>query len=364
MKNKKAIFLLLMISSSSFADAQNPLIQQQFSPLIQNQNDFTPAQNSPIPETPKLEKEAEPSDALKVENDIGQNKFGAVQSEENAKENAEYYIVDGSIDLIKELAELSNTTTDQHIAYESARFANYISQSVIKARMEGQKKIIIVNIPSYTLYAINLETGKVDIESKVIVGSKVKSSKTPIFSTNIKSITFNPTWTPPVSVLRRSVYPTLGKKGGYADKHGLVVEKNGYLIPLGSSGVTLNDIKGSRIYQPPGKSNSLGRLRFNADNNMNIYLHDTNQRYLFDKDDRAFSLGCVRVQQWDNLAIWIGNWTKDWLSKNVENKSTNGDYLTKTYTVDKISVSIGYFKIKQNKDKIWENASNVYNIED
>lgn len=278
------------------------------------------------------------------------------------EEKSEYYIVDGSLELVKELADLSNSTTDPKIAYESARFANYISENSIRARMAGQKKLIIVNLPSYTLYAINVETGKTEIESKVIVGKKV--SKTPIFSTNIKSITFNPTWTPPISVLKRSVYPSLGKKGGYADRHGLVINKDGYLLPLSTPTITREDLRGYTIYQPSGVHNSLGRIRFNTDNDMAIYLHDTNERSLFNKDARALSLGCVRVQDWQNLALWISDWNKVWFESNMDSKNTDGTFVTKTIVVPKLSVGIGYFTIKKDSTNNWVMADNVYDRDD
>lgn len=275
---------------------------------------------------------------------------------------SEYYIVDGSINLVKELSDLSNQTNDPKIAYESARFANYISENVVKARADGQKKIIIINLPSYTLYSINIESGKTDIETKIIVGKT--NSKTPVFSTNIKSITLNPTWTPPVSVLKRSVYPSLGKKGGYADRHGLVINKDGYLLPLSTPNITKDDLRGYSIYQPSGINNSLGRMRFNTDNNIAIYLHDTNDRSLFNKDNRALSLGCVRVKDWENLALWIANWTPDWLTKNVNAKKEDGNFVTKTFIVPKINVAMGYFTIKKDLNNNWVNTDNIYKRDD
>lgn len=307
------------------------------------------------------EPNTEPVESLIPENEEVVNESSNANVEQ--MNDSQYFIVDGSINIVKELAEESQKTNDPAVAYETARFAKFISDSAVKAKMEGLSKIIVVNVPSYTLYAINLENGLSEIESKVIVGKKVSHSRTPMISTNIKSITLNPTWTPPVSVIKRSIYPSLGKKGGYADKHELVVEKDGQLLPLSTPGITRSEIQGLRIYQPAGIKNSLGRIRFNTDNNMNIYLHDTNQRYLFDKDDRAFSLGCVRVQDWQKLASWIAGWDLEWLNKNVDMKTETGDFLTKTYTVNKVSVSIGYYTVKKDKENYWVKAPNIYNIE-
>lgn len=330
--------------------------------LITSSINFSYADDTAIPTDTKIQ----PAEIIQ-EPYAQDNEVKAPLPNEEIKENTEssqYFIVDGSIDLVKKLADESQANKDPIIAYETARFAKFVSDSVIKAKMEGMKKVIVVNLPSYTLYAINLDSGISEIESKVIIGKKVAYSRTPRISTNIKSITLNPTWTPPQSVIKRSIYPSLGQKGGYSDKHELVVNKNGYLLPLSTPGITKEDVQGYRIYQPAGINNSLGRIRFNTDNNMNIYLHDTNQRYLFDKADRAYSLGCVRVQDWQKLAMWISGWDEKWLKENIDKKSTSNDLLTKTYNVDKVNVSIGYYTVRQNKEGKWEQAKNVYNLEE
>ena len=69
-----------------------------------------------------------------------------------------------------------------------------------------------------------------------------------------------------------------------------------------------NDGGSTRIRQRPGPKNSLGFVKFLFPNDFNIYLHDTPNHELFDKDVRAFSHGCIRVEKPAELAQWVLGW--------------------------------------------------------
>ncbi len=162
-------------------------------------------------------------------------------------------------------------------------------------RAAGYKRAIIVNLASYTLHAINLETDEVELESRVIVGSP--RTKTPRMMTRIVNLKANPDWTPPAS------------------------------------------IRGAR-YQRPGPNNALGLMRFSTDNNMSIYLHDTNARGLFSRDSRALSHGCVRVQQWHDLSSWTAQEDSSW----VDNVALAGGK-TRFLKVDPVPVLLVYSRV-------------------
>ncbi|TAN25285.1 MAG: hypothetical protein EPN31_15610 [Castellaniella sp.] len=212
------------------------------------------------------------------------------------------------------------------------QYAKASAVAILNARKEGRLKLVLVNISSYSLDAIDAVTGELAFRSKVIVG---KHRATPIFSTNITSLTVNPTWTPTLTILRGSVFPSVGKPKGYAARTGMVaVGSDGSLIDLGSPDVTASEVRGLRIYQPAGDDNALGVIRFNTDNKQAIYLHDTNERYLFKKDKRAYSHGCIRVQEWQKLGLWLSGWDADKLQEKLDTKETN------TYRVDKVLVTV------------------------
>mgnify|MGYP001025397987 FL=1 len=211
------------------------------------------------------------------------------------------------------------------------------------AKEEGSKYVIIVNIPSYTLHAINVETGEEVVQSKVIVGKPIH--QTPIYRINLVALKYNPTWTPPMSVIKRSVLPNVNSR--YVTSHGLrAVDGRGNSYNLNS--VSPSDILRGRytVQQPPGTSNSLGILKFETDSPDDIYLHDTNERSLFGRASRSFSLGCVRVQQWPDLAAMLLDSEKDDVFKNINKGKT---YIQK---VNKTPIFITYSLIDSVEGKV------------
>jgi murein L,D-transpeptidase YcbB/YkuD len=105
---------------------------------------------------------------------------------------------------------------------------------------------------------------------------------TPIMSADMKYITVNPTWNVPPSIVNKEYLPAIARDPSVLARAGLVVGRN-------SDGSV-------HIYQPPGERNALGRIRFNFPNKFLVYQHDTPDKHLFALDRRAFSHGCMRVQ--------------------------------------------------------------------
>ena len=138
---------------------------------------------------------------------------------------------------------------------------------------------VIVNVPDYRLTLWN--DGKVYWTTKIVAG-KAGSHATPMISAEMKFITVNPTWNVPPSIIQNEYLPALQEDPGALDRIGLKVEQ-------AADGTV-------RIYQPPGAGNALGRIRFNFPNKFLVYQHDTPDKYLFKKEKRAFSHGCMRVE--------------------------------------------------------------------
>jgi murein L,D-transpeptidase YcbB/YkuD len=137
---------------------------------------------------------------------------------------------------------------------------------------------VIVNVPDYSLTLWN--NGKVYWHSKIVAGKP--GHATPLISAEMKFITVNPTWNVPPSIIEKEYLPALQQDPDALDRIGLKVRQD----PDG----TLH------VYQPPGARNALGRIRFNFPNKFLVYQHDTPDKYLFAKDKRAYSHGCMRVQ--------------------------------------------------------------------
>ena len=174
---------------------------------------------------------------------------------------------------------LNLSGTDAALASDLQQWGSELRWHAEQARLAGFRKMIIVNIPSYTLKAVDLETGETLLETRVIVGKA--SRRTPLFKTNVVNLKYNPDWTPP---------PSLAKQG--------------------------------KRYVPAGPNNPLGRVRFSTDNNQNIYLHHTNEPDLFNRSSRALSSGCVRVERWDDLAALLDQSDLEHVHSRVATKKT------------------------------------------
>jgi murein L,D-transpeptidase YcbB/YkuD len=144
---------------------------------------------------------------------------------------------------------------------------------------------VMVNIPDFTLRVVDHE--KTAWSTRIVAGKPGKMS-TPLLSETMKSITINPTWSVPPSIIRNEYLPALREDPDALTRIGLKVSRN--------------DDGSIRIYQPPGERNALGRIRFNFPNKFLVYQHDTPNKELFAKNERAFSHGCMRVQNPEKYA--------------------------------------------------------------
>ena len=136
---------------------------------------------------------------------------------------------------------------------------------------------VIVNLPDFTLRVMH--NGKQLWTTRIVIGKP--EMPTPIMTADMKYITVNPTWNVPPSIVNREYLPALAQDP-------TVLARMGLRVDYGPDGV--------HISQPPGDKNALGRIRFNFPNKFLVYQHDTPDKYMFANDKRAFSHGCMRVQ--------------------------------------------------------------------
>ncbi len=157
----------------------------------------------------------------------------------------------------------------------------------------------------------------------VVVGRK-GISETPVFHGDVQSIYFHPTWKVPTSIAKRLLVPAALQSAN--GPHAYMVE-HGYEIvsSYGSTSVHSNTAEnldrvssGSLLMQQRGgPQNSLGLIKFIFPNDSAVYLHDTNHRELFEKADRDFSSGCVRVQRPEELAMLLLGSNPGWSTQLV-----------------------------------------------
>ena len=157
------------------------------------------------------------------------------------------------------------------------------------------EEVVVVNIAGFELYYLRDKT--LSWETPVMVGTI--AHQTPIFTKRLRYLEFNPTWTVPRSIIRRSLFPKFSADPQYAiDNHYHLIDRKGQRAdPLQIDWSAYN---GSNfpynVVQQPGAHNALGRVKFMFPNRYAIYLHDTPSRALFSRSSRAFSSGCVRVK--------------------------------------------------------------------
>jgi murein L,D-transpeptidase YcbB/YkuD len=138
----------------------------------------------------------------------------------------------------------------------------------------------IVNQPDFTMKVMH--NGAQVWTTKVVIGEATPGKNTPLLSETMKSITVNPTWNVPPSILYNEYLPALQRDPTVLTRMGL--------------NVSYNRDGSVHVSQPPGGANVLGRLRFNFPNRFLVYQHDTNEKFMFAHDVRAQSHGCMRVQ--------------------------------------------------------------------
>jgi murein L,D-transpeptidase YcbB/YkuD len=137
---------------------------------------------------------------------------------------------------------------------------------------------VMVNIPDYTLKV--MQNGAQAWNTKVVVGKP--NTPTPITTETMKHITINPTWFVPPSIIYKEYLPAQAQDPTVLSRMGLIVSR-------GRDGAI-------SIRQPPGERNALGRIKFSFPNKFLVYLHDTPQKHFFAHDRRAYSHGCMRVE--------------------------------------------------------------------
>ncbi|WP_025739498.1 L,D-transpeptidase family protein [Salinivibrio socompensis] len=162
---------------------------------------------------------------------------------------------------------------------------------------------IVVNIPDYRLHLWHEDQNV--FESKVVVGRQ--SRRTPLFSSQLDSVVLNPSWNVPRSIVQKDILPKLADDRQYLSRNQYRILPNWQSnTPIDPSTINWQMVDSRdfpyRLQQAPGQGNALGKYKFNTPNKNAIYLHDTPAQGLFNHSRRAFSSGCIRVEQAEQLA--------------------------------------------------------------
>ncbi|OGT53871.1 MAG: hypothetical protein A3E84_00685 [Gammaproteobacteria bacterium RIFCSPHIGHO2_12_FULL_42_13] len=174
---------------------------------------------------------------------------------------------------------------------------------------DSGSRYILVNIPAYQLQLV--EHGYVMWKSPVIVGRPTRP--TPMLSSNIVTVVFNPTWTVPKTILSRDVIPGMQKNPNYLHEHYDMrvyanCEKDA--AEIDASTIDWQNMRLANfpycVRAPAGEKNPLGRIKFIFGNKYDVYLHDTPEKSIFNLSKRVRSSGCIRLENPQMLVHYFG----------------------------------------------------------
>lgn len=219
-------------------------------------------------------------------------------------------------------------------------------------------RYILVNVAGFELSAV--EEGIEKLRMPVIIGRTYR--KTPVFSSRIDSVRFNPSWHVPRSIAVKDKLKKIRQDPGYLARGGYILyNSNG--DRMDPHNVNWDSVSASnfnfRIRQNPGSNNALGKIRFTLKNPFNVYLHSTPDKHLFEKEKRSFSSGCIRVSDPKSLAVFVfndqGSWPYDRIAKNMEGTQTQNISVK-----DPVNVYISYFTVWKGRDNKLRFSQDLY----
>lgn len=175
-------------------------------------------------------------------------------------------------------------------------------------RHEEPDTYVMVNVADQSVAVVR--DGREELRLRTIVGARRHA--TPMLEAKVTAVTLNPPWEIPTSIITNEILPKLDDEPYYLEDNDMDVVGGSWDNP-----------KSLRLRQRPGTGNSLGHMKFQMQNEWNIYLHDTPARALFAKTDRYFSHGCVRVDQPHELAMkLLPGWDLDKLNEGIASGET------------------------------------------
>lgn len=213
-------------------------------------------------------------------------------------------------------------TTKVRLNWSYAKRLKMISDSISKIKnLVFIDRTVIINIPTYSLYAY--EDQKLKMSMKAIVGRAKRP--TPLMTSYIDAIEYNPVWVVPHTILFEDKLPKVQEDPKFLEKNKLkIFDRNDNEVD--PSAVDWNEVDVNDFpyifKQDAGKDNALGLIKFNLQNNEDIYMQDTPHQELFKKYSRALSSGCIRLEQPGKLASWLLNMDKDAVKEKIDTGET------------------------------------------
>jgi L,D-transpeptidase YcbB len=191
------------------------------------------------------------------------------------------------------------------------------------------RSLIAVNVPEFQLRAYDDHHPSVTM--RVVVGKAFPEHQTPVFQDEMEYLIFRPYWNVPISITRKELIPAIRKDPDYLEKHGFeLINRKGQIMAadVKDSAVLASLRSGEfEIRQKPGSGNALGMIKFVFPNNYDVYLHGTPESALFSRASRAFSHGCIRVEDPATLAAWVLKDDPSWTTERIRSAMNSNESL-------------------------------------
>jgi L,D-transpeptidase YcbB len=218
------------------------------------------------------------------------------------------------------------------------------------------EKHIFDNVPEFMTRVVN--NGQIVHQARIVVG-KI-DTPTPIFSKNMQYVEFHPFWKVPDSIKMKEILPSIARIGsGALARRGLKIGLNGREINPSNINFGSSDIRAYDVYMPPGPGNALGDVKFMFPNRHSVYMHDTPSKELFANSSRAFSHGCMRVQDPHKLAEVIMSQANGWSAERTKSQFTDTGNM-QVPLEHQLPVHVTYFTVRVGQDGQLQFIDDVY----
>lgn len=219
---------------------------------------------------------------------------------------------------------------------------------------------LIANVPAYVIRAV--ENGETVHKERIVVGELGK--QTSIFSRRLRDLTFRPMWRVPESIKVRELWPSLLRGGGMMRQYGLEVEtKSGRRLDWRTMDWPNIDIRKYEVVQPPGPNSAMGYVKFSFPSQHTIFMHDTPDKWMFNRSQRTLSAGCLRLRNPLRMAEIVLAHDKGWDAEKVDHLAKRGAFNNEILIEGRIPMHIVYQTAWVNEDGKLELYRDIYGHE-
>jgi murein L,D-transpeptidase YcbB/YkuD len=182
----------------------------------------------------------------------------------------------------------------------------------------------------------------------------------PILTSAIYEVNFNPFWTVPASIIERDLIPLMQREPTYLTEQNIhMYNAQGQEVLPQNVNWNTNEATRYTFRQDPGELNALGSVRINFHNQFSVYLHDTPNKVLFGNEYRYDSSGCVRVQNVRQLIVWLLRDTPGWDRNRVEQMFATGERINAPLA-SQVRIYFAYFTAWANESGVVHFRSDIY----